>query len=78
MAQAPGKKKAAKPASDAKAPMTAVTWEHPYGSAFFESIALLYDVSQRNAQLDWLKTNVSRQLKQTNDNVIMVVLERGG
>lgn len=56
--------------------MTPITWTHPYGSAWFETAAMIFGVSQRNA--DYERTGVSvKPMSQTpSSNVIMIVLER--
>jgi hypothetical protein len=55
--------------------MNPVTWQHPYGSAWFETAALIFCISQRNAERERVQFPV-KPLKQTpSSNVIMVVLE---
>lgn len=65
------------PSTDSKRVMTPVTWTHPYGSAFFETAALVFGVSQRNADYERAGVPVVKPMSQTpSSNVIMIVLER--
>lgn len=51
--------------------MTPITWKHLYGSAWFETTALIFAISQRNAK------RAPAVMSQTpSSNVIMVVLDR--
>lgn len=57
--------------------MNKVTWKFPWGSSFFETTALIFNISQRNADQERVK--FPRQpMNQTESsaNVLMVLLER--
>lgn len=64
------KKSAAQPASSN---LNTVTWEHPFGSSFFENVAIIFDISKQDAKEDWAAWP-HRIVKQDHDRVMIVVL----
>jgi hypothetical protein len=58
---------------DSRQELNSVTWEHPFGSSFFENVAIIFDISKQDAKEDWAAWP-HRIVKQDHDRVMMVVL----
>lgn len=55
--------------------MTPITWQHPYGSVFFETVAIIFNVSRNNLEYERTRCPPVQPLSQ-HSSVVTVVLER--
>lgn len=67
------KSKKKKSTAQSDSTLNTVTWEHPFGSSFFENIAIIFDISKQDAREEWAAWP-RRVIEQDHNRVMMVVL----